>query len=116
MVPVKLDLNLTLTNLNHDCDLIRAMSAIVIEDLPPLIKRLISAFESNDRDNIRLIAHTIKGLASNFAVEPLGRFTGILERDSLLLSRLEMGELVFEVESVEEPTIHAIRQAVETLP
>jgi len=116
MVPVKLDLNLTLTNLNYDYDLIRAMSAVVIEDLPALIKNLTAAFENDDRDDIRLHAHTIRGLASNFSVEPLMRFTGILEQDYLLLLRPEIGSLIFEIESIEEPTLNAIRQAVETLP
>jgi len=116
MVPVKLDLNLTLTNLENDYDLIRALSAVVIEDLPALIRSLSEAFDSDDRDEIRLHAHTIKGLASNFSVEPLMRFTGILERDYKALSRREIGALVFEVESIQEATICAIRQAVETLP
>jgi len=116
MVPVKLDLNLTLANLNFDYELIRAMSAVVIEDLPSIIKSLSAAFESDDRDGIRLHAHTIKGLASNFSVEPLMRFTGTLEKDYLALSRREIGALVFEVESIQEATICAIRQAVETLP
>jgi len=116
MDAVKLDLNLTLTNLNHDYDLVRAMSTVVIEDLPSLIKNLTSAFESNDRDDIRLHAHSIKGLASNFSVEPIMRFTGTLEKDYLVLSRRDIGALIFEVESIEEATIHAIRQAVETLP
>jgi len=116
MVPVKLDLNLTLTNLDHDYDLIRAISAVVIEDLPALIKSLTSAFEVSDYENVRLVAHSIKGLASNFSVEPLMRFTGTLERDYLALSRREIGALVFEVESIQEATICAIRQAVETLP
>jgi HPt (histidine-containing phosphotransfer) domain-containing protein len=116
MVPVKLDINFTLTNLNHDYGLIRAMAAIVIEDLPPLIRRLVSACESNDRDNVRLFAHTIKGLASNFSIEPLMRFTGALERDYLLLPRAQLGALVFDVESVEEASLAAIRHAVEMLP
>jgi len=116
MVPVKLDLELTVTNLNYDYDLIRDMSAVIIEDLPSLIKSLTSAFESNDRNDIRLHAHSIKGLASNFSIEPLMRFTGTLEKDYLVLSRRDIGELIFEVESIQEATIHAIRQAVETLP
>ncbi len=113
MNPVKLNLAVTRANLNHDSDLIAAIAAIVIDDLPVLVNGLRTAADGKDYELLKNLAHTIKGLASNFQAEPLMQLAQKLETEHLLLSEFEIGRLVEEIEIVCEQTIDAIQDELQ---
>lgn len=109
MVPVKLNLELTRANLNNDSELILAIATVLVEDLPVLVEDLQTAFAKSDRELIRLVSHTIKGLVSNFQAEPLMQIAEKLEIEHAVLSDLEIGQLVAELALASERTIVALK-------
>ena len=116
MAPVKLDLDITRANLNDDSELIRIIATVVIEDLPSLVSELQAACVSHDRERVRLVAHSIKGLGATFHAEPLMQFAETLERGYLELAQDEMEALAGQIESVQEGTILALTDAIAVLP
>jgi len=116
MNPVKLNLAVAQVNLNHDSDLIAAIAAVVIEDLPVLVNGLRTAADEKDRQLLKNLAHTIKGLVSNFHAEPLMQLTQKLETEFLLLSEFEIGHLVDEMAIACEQTIGALQVEFQRVP
>jgi HPt (histidine-containing phosphotransfer) domain-containing protein len=60
------NLNAALARLGGDRELLAALIEVFLEDGPPLMKRLESAFDSGDRPALHHAAHHLRGLASNF--------------------------------------------------
>ena len=110
MVPVKLNLEVTRANLSNDSELIVAIAIVLVEDLPILVEDLQAAFAKKDGELVKLLSHTIKGLASNFQAEPLMQLAESLETEHAVLSDPEIGELVEEIASTSERTIVAIKE------
>ncbi len=113
-ISVKLNLGIARENLNNDSDLIAAIAKVLIEDLPQLVSELRSFFEKNDGKNVQLMAHTIKGLASNFQAEPLMQLSEKLELKHKSLSDREAGLLISEIAQASEATICALIEALST--
>jgi HPt (histidine-containing phosphotransfer) domain-containing protein len=53
-----------------------------IEDVPKRMETIKGAVEKQDRDEIRLQAHTIKGSSRNVGAEKLGHYAERLEKSS----------------------------------
>jgi HPt (histidine-containing phosphotransfer) domain-containing protein len=113
-IPVKLNLGVARENLNHDSELIAEIARVVIEDLPQLVAELCRSFEENNETNVRLMAHTIKGLASNFQAEPLMHLTEKLELNLKWLTEREAGHLISGIAQASEDTIVALTEALES--
>jgi len=109
MAPVRLNLELTRANLNDDSELILAIGAVMIEDLPMLVEDLQTAFAKSDWETVEFMSHTIRGLASNFQAEPLMQIAEMLETEYEDLSILEIGKLVTEITLASERTIVALK-------
>jgi two-component system sensor histidine kinase/response regulator len=60
------NLNAALARLGGDRELLAALIEIFLEDGPPLMVRVKSAFQSVDRPALHHTAHHLRGLASNF--------------------------------------------------
>ncbi len=108
--PVKLNMAVTRANLNNDAELIAAIAMVVIEDLPALVSELREAARENDAKQLRLMAHTIKGLASNFHAEPLVTLSQRLEREGDRLAPEKVQELIQEIDEVSHATIAALER------
>jgi HPt (histidine-containing phosphotransfer) domain-containing protein len=113
-IPVKLNLGIARENLNNDSELIAAIAKVLIEDLPQLVAELRGSFEKNDGKHVKLIAHTIKGLASNFQAEPLMQLSEKLELEHSLLTDHEAELLISEIAQASEATINALSEAIST--
>ncbi len=110
---VKLNLAVTRVNLNNDSELILAIANIFVEDLPGKVLALQSAFDRNDNQSVVHLAHTIRGLASNFLAEPLTLLTQKLESEYMGLSDPEREMLISEIVMTSERTISAMKVEME---
>jgi len=106
---VTLDLEFTRTNLDRDCELVKALIKIAVEDLSALETNLRSALQRNDTEQLRRLAHAIKGLAANFRAEPLASLTDQLEKASLAAHQPFLRQLVDEVSIACKSTVLALR-------
>jgi HPt (histidine-containing phosphotransfer) domain-containing protein len=76
----------TRCNLDHDEVLVRDMAAIFITDIPELCERLAKLNGITDSppqdsaDQVKHIAHSIKGLARTFGAEPLASMAERVEK------------------------------------
>jgi two-component system sensor histidine kinase/response regulator len=60
------NLDAALIRLGGDRELLAALIEIFLEDGPPLMARVQSAYVAPDRSALHLAAHNLRGLASNF--------------------------------------------------
>ena len=112
---VALDLEFTRTNLDQDCALIQALMQIAVEDLRSLAIDLRSALNSRETEQVRRLAHAIKGLAANFRAEPLTQLTSQLEKASHAWDELLLQQVVDEVSTACECTVLALISELQTM-
>ncbi len=61
------DRQATLVRMGQDHDLFREMVAMLLEDGPQLLQQEIDACHRRDADEVRRLAHSLKGMAANFS-------------------------------------------------
>ena len=61
------DQRATLLRMGDDHDLFREMVAMLLEDGPGLLQQMALAADARDADLVRLLAHSLKGMAANFS-------------------------------------------------
>lgn len=106
---VSLNLNIALSNLNGDADLLRSLSQIFVEDLPSIVFALQCAMERNDRKTLALHAHTIYGLACNFQAEQLMQIAKRVELQHAVLTDEELSKMVSEIALLAELTMEKLK-------
>src|SRR5690349_11059024 len=78
---VTLDLALARENFGSDEALLCEIANVFIEDVPLLIGELEQAFDSDDRNTMCRMAHSLKGLCATFGAEPARTYAQRLEHD-----------------------------------
>ncbi|MDR2861020.1 MAG: Hpt domain-containing protein [Syntrophobacterales bacterium] len=70
-----------------------------IDDVPKRMESIRGAIETQNRDEIRLQAHTIKGSSRNVGADKLGHYAERLEKSSDSADFALLGELLVDVQT-----------------
>lgn len=106
-----LDKNAVLTHFDGDADLIKEIACIFAQSSQDWLVQLREALARQDADQVRRIAHTLKGSASNFMARP------VTEAAFRLESLGRSGDLSAAPDALAalELQVHELRKALDAL-
>ena len=94
----ELDLPSILARLGNDRSLLDELIDIYITDVGPLIQDLTEAIDERDAERSTRAAHSIKGLASNFGVNPVTSAALKIEKQARVGDWTEIEQSISELE------------------
>ncbi|CAN5370306.1 hypothetical protein BH09PSE6_BH09PSE6_04880 [soil metagenome] len=93
-----------LAAMNHDETLLARVAELFVRNMPDLRARMLAASRSGDANQLRRIAHEIKGMGMNVGAVELGRVASVIEQAALRLdieaAAREVDTLMHELQSV----------------
>ncbi len=92
-----LDFEKALKNADNDQDLLKEVIGIFIEDTPEVINNLQEYINTENKDKIVYVAHSLKGMAGNICANDFWNTCARLEEKAPYISKPELIDMFSEI-------------------